>query len=91
MGRLAKGDELGMGGGVAVGLAPVVGAGHHLPVADDDGADGHLALIGRSPGLVEGEPHAELVEVTALGAGLLALLATLAHGASPRPSSQICC
>lgn len=50
-----------MGGGVLVRLATVMRLRHHLTVAHDDGPDGNLALVARTPGLGKGDAHVLLV------------------------------
>ena len=55
--RLADGQQLGMGGGVAGLLAQVVRAGHGPAVLRHDRAHGHLALAEGGPGLLQRQPH----------------------------------
>ncbi len=56
-GGVAKHEHLGVGGGVVAPLALVAAGGDHLTPDDKHGADGHLALLGRTPGLFEGKRH----------------------------------
>ena len=56
-GGVAQRQHLGVGGGVAGELALVVAAGDDPAVDDDDGPDGHVAVLERGAGLLEGEAH----------------------------------
>ena len=67
-GGLAQRQDLGVGGGVAVGLPAVAAPADHRPVrADVDGADRHVLRPERRPGLGDGQPHPLLR--AGLGAG----------------------
>ena len=54
---LAQSHHLGMRRRIAVAAGGVAGGGDDRAVADDDGADRHLACSGRPPGLGEGRLH----------------------------------
>ena len=60
-GRVAQGQDLGVGGRVVAQLALVVAAGHHLAVDQHHRADGHVAVDQRGPGLLEGQRHGGVV------------------------------
>ena len=54
---VAEDQHLGVRGGVVPAFALVAPAGDDLTAEHQDRADGHLALLGRSAGFVEGEVH----------------------------------
>lgn len=55
--RLAQGEHLGVGGGIAQGLDLVVGAGDDRAPLHDDGADRHFTGLESAPGLAQGLLH----------------------------------
>ena len=51
------GEHFGVGGGVGVQRAAVMGGGDDLAVTGDDGPDGHVAIGGGPGGLGDGQAH----------------------------------
>ena len=54
--RVAEDEHLGMSGGIVPALALVAPGRHHLASDGQHCSDGHLSLLPRPTGLVEGEP-----------------------------------
>jgi hypothetical protein len=58
---LAKGDDLGMGGGIVAGKIPVPALGNDFAVANDDGSDWDFSHLERTLGGAERGFHVEFV------------------------------